>query len=217
MPSTARREAPHQRRGEGKGDERDDRRDHLEQHVSEREALGGRARADGGERRTRRRPDILSDDQRRALLEPDRACVERRERDRDRRGRGLHHRRHREADDDQLQKPERAREPSRRPAMPSTDGRSDGCRLLREAAHALLERGQPVEHERETGERRARRRDAPARQQLRQRADEDQRQRVGRERDAHADQRDEPAGAGRADIGAEDEAEPLREGQQARR
>ena len=109
-------------------------------------------------------------------------------------------------------------EPAAHPtsAMPRTEGRSDGCSRSARPAHALLQRGESVEHQRETGERGARRRDAPARQQLDQRPDEDQRQRIGRERHAHADQRDQPAGAGRADIGAEDEAEPLREGEQAR-
>ena len=145
---------------------------------------------------------------------PDRPGVEGRDRDRDRRRRGLHDRRHHEADDDQLQKADRSVDPSDA-RRAEHGGQIRRMQALREAAHALLERRQPVEDEREARERGARRRDPPARQKLRQRADEDHRQRIGRERDAHADQRDEPAGARRADVRAEHQAEPLREGQKS--
>ena len=87
---------------------------------------------------------------------------------------------------------------------------------LGQPAHALLQCRQSEKHKREAGERGPRRRYAPAAQQLGQRADEDHRQRVGGQGDADADQRHEPGGSRGADVRAEDKAQPLRKGQQAR-
>ena len=47
------------------------RGERLEQDVGERQSLGGRARANRGQRRTGRRSNILPDDQRAGLLQPD--------------------------------------------------------------------------------------------------------------------------------------------------
>jgi hypothetical protein len=76
---------------------------------------------------------------------------------------------------------------------------------LGKPAHALLQGRQPEQDEGEAGERGAGCGYAPAAQKLDQCPDEDHRQRRRSERDAHANERDEPAGAGRADVGAKDQ------------
>ena len=83
-----------------------------------------------------------------------------------------------------------------------------------EPAHALLKRRQPDQDQREAGDCRARRRQPPASDHLEQRADEDDRQRCGGERDPDPERRHQPAGAGGADVGAEHEAQALREGEE---
>ena len=114
-----------------------------------------------------------------------------------------------------VQQAERAR-------YPADSGRTKDGRQVRrmqplgEPAHALLQRRQSEKHKRKAGERGPRRRYASAAEQLDQRPDEDHRQRVGGQRDANADERHEPAGSRGADVRAEDKAQPLRKGQQAR-
>ncbi len=205
----------HQLRGERKGHDRDERRYHLEQHIGDGEALGRRAGTDGRQCGARRRADILADDQCRALLQAHRSGVERRNGDGDGGGRGLHDRGHHQADDDQGHEADQPRAPAN-PRRTEHRGQVRWMQALGQASHALLEGRQPVKHQREACERAARRSDLAAGQQPRQRAKEDHRQRVGRKRDPHADQRHEPARARRADIGTEHKAESLGKGQKPR-
>ena len=85
-----------------------------------------------------------------------------------------------------------------------------GMQLVRDAAHTLLQGRQAVKDERETRKRTACSGNPAAPNKLGEGADEDHRQRVRRKGYSDTDQCHKPAGAGRAHIGAEHEAESLR-------
>ena len=208
------RGADDERHGDGKQSQCDQGRDHLEQDIGERQPLGGRARADGRHCGTGRRSDVLPDDQRAALVHSNRAGVIGRERDSDGCRRRLHHRGHHEPNHNQRQKAKRAGRPTNS-GRPEDGGQVRRMQALGEPSHALLQRRQSEKHKREAGERSPSRRDASTAKQPDQRTNEDHRQCVGGQRDADPDERHEPASPRGADIGAEDQAQPLRKGQQA--
>ena len=197
----------------GKRSDRDHRGDELEGDICDGQPLGGAGGADRRYRGTGRGAYVLSNDERQRLIEADRAGIERGQRDCDRGGRGLHDGRHQGADRSQQQHTGEAREGD--DAGFVHDRREvRGVQLLGEPAHALLQRRQPDQDQREAGDGAARRRQASASDHLEQRADEDDRQRGGGERDSDSERRHQPAGPGRADVGAEHEAQALREGQE---
>ncbi len=132
-------------------DEGDERGDQLEQDVGDSQPLCRRARADRRHGGTGRGSDVLPDNERQALLESDRARIKSRQGYGDR-GRGrLHYRGHDQSGDNQRQETDDS-------GQPTDAGRAEDCgqvrrvERLRKAAHALLERGEAIEDEREARE-----------------------------------------------------------------
>jgi hypothetical protein len=119
----------------------------------------------------------------------------------------LHHRGHRQPEDNQDQHAEQARPPP--DVGTEHSGQIRRVQLFSQSAHPLLQRREPKQDQRKPGKRCPCCRHASTPQQLDQGARENHRECGGGERHANTDQRDEPAGSRRADIRSEDQRQPF--------
>ncbi len=138
------------------------------------------------------------------MVEPDGAGVQCRQGGRHGRARGLHHHRHHDAEADQGELPHEGVAGQHRGVEPVTEDRHGGLQVV-----------DADEDQAEAGEGEPGRPGPAATEQVGQRPGADHRQGEGGNRDLEAEQRDQPAGAGGAQVGAEDHPHGLLEAEDA--
>ncbi len=181
----------------GQQQQRDAGREHVERHMRGRRPPRVGGRPDGCQQRGAGGADVGADDDRRGVLDADRAAMRGGQHHRGGRARRLDQQRHQRAEADQHQR-----------AQHAVDLRQLGLRSQR-----LEAGGHRIDAEKEQAEAGQRQPPAAAARlgpaQAQQHARGDHRQRVGVDVELEPEQRDQPARQRRADVGAEQHPQHL--------